>query len=140
MVEAVLLGIAQDGGRPQAGCVKDCCKDISPFDEAYPVALGLVEEDTFHLIDVSRFLARQLRFMNAQSIGHVFLTHAHFGHVDGLGLFGKETMNLRGIHSISRLRCSSCCVPLPTGTYCLNKELWCLMSFHMASPLRCPRN
>jgi pyrroloquinoline quinone biosynthesis protein B len=97
MVEAVLLGIAQDGGRPQPGCNKDCCIDVSSVDEAYPVALGLVEEDTFHLIDVSRFLARQLRFMNAQSIGHVFLTHAHFGHVDGLGLFGKETMNLRGI-------------------------------------------
>ncbi len=97
MVEAILLGIAQDGGRPQAGCVKDCCKDISPFDEAYPVALGIVEHDTYHLIDVSRSLAQQLRFVNAQTIGHVFLTHAHFGHIDGLGLFGKETMNLRGI-------------------------------------------
>ena len=25
------------------------------------------------------------------------MTHAHFGHVDGLGLFGRETMNAKGI-------------------------------------------
>jgi pyrroloquinoline quinone biosynthesis protein B len=27
-----------------------------------------------------------------------FLTHAHFGHVDGLGLLGKETMNAHGLN------------------------------------------
>jgi len=27
----------------------------------------------------------------------LFLTHAHLGHVDGLGLFGRETMSARGI-------------------------------------------
>ena len=27
----------------------------------------------------------------------MLLTHAHFGHVDGLGLFGRETLNARGL-------------------------------------------
>ena len=27
----------------------------------------------------------------------VLLTHAHFGHVDGLGLFGRETLNASGL-------------------------------------------
>jgi len=97
MVEAVLLGVAQDGGRPQAGCQKNCCKNVSASETAFPVALGIVDNDTLHLIDVSRSLAHQLQIVNTNSIGHVFLTHAHFGHVDGLGLFGKETMNLRDV-------------------------------------------
>ena len=30
-------------------------------------------------------------------LSSVILTHAHFGHVDGLGLFGRETLNARGL-------------------------------------------
>lgn len=97
MVEAILLGVAQDGGRPQAGCQKNCCKNVSASETSFPVSLGIVEDDTLHLIDVSRSLAQQLQYVNTSSIGHVFLTHAHFGHVDGLGLFGKETMNVRDV-------------------------------------------
>jgi len=40
--------------------------------------------------------------MNNPSIDHLFITHAHLGHVDGLGLFGRETMSARNI----QLHCS----------------------------------
>ena len=97
MVEAILLGVAQDGGRPQAGCQENCCTSLGPGEEYFPVSLGLLDDSMLHLIDVSRSLAQQLRMIEYTSIGHGFLTHAHFGHVDGLGLFGKETMNARAI-------------------------------------------
>ena len=97
MVEVTLLGIAQDGGRPQAGCTRPCCQGLSPSDAAFPVALGITDGDANHLIEATRCLGQQLTIWGQTSIDNVFLTHAHFGHVDGLGLFGKETMNAKNV-------------------------------------------
>mmetsp|Transcript_787 Transcript_787/g.1196 ORF Transcript_787/g.1196 Transcript_787/m.1196 type:complete len:294 (+) Transcript_787:977-1858(+) len=108
MVELTVLGIAQDGGRPQAGCLKSCCSTLTPSDVRYPVALGIVDHDgSTHLIEASRHLGEQLRFIwklptggdkKNKGIDHVWITHAHLGHVDGLGLLGREAMNAEGIH------------------------------------------
>ena len=93
MVSVTLLGSAQDGGVPQVGC--DCCIDLEP---RYPVSIGLVDsEGNHHLFEATRNLGEQLRIWGTNSIDSLFLTHAHFGHVDGLCLFGKETMNAKGI-------------------------------------------
>tara|TARA_B110000003_G_scaffold263538_1_gene287328 strand:- start:880 stop:1728 length:849 start_codon:yes stop_codon:yes gene_type:complete len=97
MVEVTLLGIAQDGGRPQAGCTRSCCQGLSPSDAAFPVALGITDGDTNHLIEATRCLGQQLTIWGQTNIDNVFLTHAHFGHVDGLGLFGRETMNAKNV-------------------------------------------
>ena len=97
MAEVVLLGIAQDGGRPQPGCIKPCCIGLSSNDISYPTSLGVIESDQIHLIDVTRHLANQLQYLENRIPNYVWLTHAHFGHVDGLGLFGRETMNAQGI-------------------------------------------
>lgn len=97
MVEVTLLGIAQDGGRPQAGCTRPCCQGLSPSDAAFPVALGITDGDTHHLIEATRCLGQQLTIWGQTNIDNVFLTHAHFGHVDGLGLFGRETMNAKNV-------------------------------------------
>lgn len=97
MVEVTLLGIAQDGGRPQAGCSRPCCQGLSPSDAAFPVALGITDGDTHHLIEATRCLGQQLTIWGQTNIDNVFLTHAHFGHVDGLGLFGRETMNAKNV-------------------------------------------
>lgn len=97
MVEVTLLGIAQDGGRPQAGCTRSCCAELSPSDASFPVAVGITDGTTNHLIEATRCLGQQLSIWDQTSIDNVFLTHAHFGHVDGLGLFGKETMNARNV-------------------------------------------
>jgi pyrroloquinoline quinone biosynthesis protein B len=105
MVEVTLLGVAQDGGRPQAGCTRPCCAGLPPEDTSYPVALGISDGDSNHLIEATRFLGQQLTIWGQTNIENVLLTHAHFGHVDGLGLFGKETMNARnvGLHLSSEM-------------------------------------
>ena len=105
MVEVTLLGVAQDGGRPQAGCTRPCCVGLRPEDTSYPVALGISDGDSNHLIEATRFLGQQLTVWGQTNIENVLLTHAHFGHVDGLGLFGKETMNARnvGLHLSSEM-------------------------------------
>ena len=94
MVEVVLLGSAQDGGVPQVGC--DCCIDL---EQRYPVSIGLTDaEGGKHLFEATRHLGDQLRIWGCNSVESVFLTHAHIGHVDGLGLFGKETMAAKGVN------------------------------------------
>ena len=97
MVEAILLGIAQDGGRPQAGCTKSCCTGLSADQTSYPTSLGIMSQNENHLIDVTRNLASQLQLMDGKLPTHVWLTHAHFGHIDGLGQFGRETINAKGL-------------------------------------------
>ena len=99
MVKVTLLGIAQDGGRPQAGCNKSCCVSIQRDNWSYPVSLGIVGDDgKGHLIEASRHLTDQLQIWGHNEISDVWLTHAHLGHVDGLGLFGKETMGKIGLN------------------------------------------
>jgi len=93
MVTVTLLGSAQDGGVPQVGC--NCCTELVP---RYPVSIGLIDaEGGRHLFEATRNLGEQLRIWGTDSVDSLFLTHAHFGHVDGLGLFGKETMNAQGV-------------------------------------------
>ena len=98
MPTVTLLGIAQDGGRPQPGCQRPCCANLGPEDIRHPVSLGVVDEDgQGHLIEATRALGEQLRVWGHPPLRSVLLTHAHFGHVDGLGLFGRETLNASGL-------------------------------------------
>ena len=98
MAEATLLGIAQDGGRPQPSCQMPCCKDVKHDEVAYPTSLGLsLIDESKHLFDATRTLGEQLKIWGENNPKHVWLTHAHFGHVDGLGLFGRETIGAKGI-------------------------------------------
>ena len=97
MVEVVLLGNAQDGGRPQPGCNKPCCIGLSPNDYRYPTSLGIIDQEQLHIIDASRHLGSQLQLLENRIPDEIWITHAHFGHIDGLGLFGRETINAKGI-------------------------------------------
>jgi len=98
MAEVTLLGVAQDGGRPQPSCLKDCCKGIKHDEISFPTSLGTTLLDgTKHLFDVTRNLGQQFNIWGENNPTNVWLTHAHFGHVDGLGLFGRETIGAKGI-------------------------------------------
>ncbi len=98
MAKVTLLGTAQDGGRPQPGCQRSCCSDLGPEDIRHPVSLGITDEaGRGHLIEATRALGEQLNIWGHPPLHSVILTHAHFGHVDGLGLFGRETLNARGL-------------------------------------------
>ena len=97
MVEVTVLGIAQDGGHPQPGCLRPCCANLT--EQHYPVSLGIrSDEGTNILIEATRHLGDQFTLWGQTNVDHLLLTHAHFGHVDGLGLFGRETLSAQGIN------------------------------------------
>ena len=102
VVEVVVVGIAQDGGVPQAGCSCERCVSAlnDPSKILYPVSCVIRGLDgSVHLIEATRSLAHQLGIAaNSLDEGDslvpdsVSLTHAHLGHIDGIGQFGKEAM------------------------------------------------
>ena len=116
MVCATLLGVSQDGGRPQPGCFRECCVGAytDPSLVRHLTCLGLVGADySTHLFEATRDMAWQFGCWSRHDpvegpLSSLWITHAHFGHVDGLGLFGKETIATKGLplhcsESFSRL-------------------------------------
>lgn len=98
----VVLGTAQDGGYPQAGCDKECCKAYWEGDEPGNAVscLAIIDRSTkqYWLIDATPDLNTQLfqlqKFLPAQNLipAGIFLTHAHIGHYSGLLQLGREVM------------------------------------------------
>ena len=96
---AKILGISQDGGVPHPGCYCKTCETYARTNmQLSPTSLGIIDGEQLHLIDVSRDLDRQLRKIAAKEVTDIWLTHGHLGHIDGIGLFGKEVMNSKGIN------------------------------------------
>ena len=99
-IEVTVLGTAQDGGYPQVGCFRPCC-EVPRADHSlvrFPVALGIIDEDgNQHLIEASRTMGDQFELWHSNGLKRgnlvsLSITHAHLGHIDGLGLFGREVM------------------------------------------------
>lgn len=100
-VEAILLGIAQDAGVPQAGCYCPNCT-LARNDPNYRqrvVCLGLVDYDFRQswLIDATPDFREQLHTLHEFApdcpLAGILLTHAHIGHYTGLIHTGMEVMN-----------------------------------------------
>ncbi len=104
-VRVTVLGTAQDGGVPQPGCTRDCCLRVRSNEalKRYPVSLGVIGSDgSSHLIEASRSMGEQFEIWNStdpivSTLRSVSITHAHLGHIDGLGLFGMEVMGVQGL-------------------------------------------
>ena len=97
---AVILGIAQDGGVPHPECNCQTCSIYSSSRiQLSPTSLGVLDENHLHLFDVSRDLSRQLRMLpnKEKKVTDIWITHGHLGHVDGIGLFGREAIGAKGI-------------------------------------------
>mgnify|MGYP001215555779 FL=1 len=102
-----ILGTAQDGGVPQAGCGCSNCNAAfeNPQRVRFPVSLGVIDnQGGMHLIEATRALPQQLkiwadacRFDSPIRPNSVLLTHAHLGHIEGIGQFGKEAMGCRNL-------------------------------------------
>ncbi len=96
----LVLGIAQDGGIPQAGCRKSCCTSGRHETVA---SLALVEPAAHRwwLFDATPDFTAQLARVAAEapacSLAGIFLTHAHMGHYTGLMNLGREAM---GAHDV----------------------------------------
>ncbi len=116
-----VLGVAQDGGHPQIGCLKDCCTEISKKNRGHMVScLALVDPASGRrwVFDATPDFPAQLRLLDEIApsyrdpatrdlgIDGIFLTHAHMGHYTGLMHLGREALGATGIpvYALPRMR------------------------------------
>ena len=108
----VVLGIAQDGGAPHAGCEKSCCFDLWESGKKEKVSsIGIVNPLTKQswLFDATPDFPSQYRILtenhNTELVG-IFLTHAHMGHYTGLLHLGREVMGKKNVpvYVMSRMK------------------------------------
>ena len=108
----VVLGIAQDGGAPHAGCEKICCEKLWENNRAIKVAsIGIVDPriNKSWIIDATPDFPHQIRILknsHKSEISGIFLTHAHMGHYTGLLHLGREVMGAKNIpvFSMSKMK------------------------------------
>ena len=111
----VVLGVAQDGGFPQAGCQKLCCRGRHGGAVEGPSCLALVDPQTSQrwLFECTPEFPRQLAHLNeicsvkeGLGIDGVFLTHAHIGHYAGLLHLGREVIGADNVpvHVMPRMK------------------------------------
>ena len=108
----VVLGIAQDGGAPHAGCEKSCCIELWESGKKEKVSsIGIVDPLTKQswLFDATPDFPSQYRILtenhNTELVG-IFLTHAHMGHYTGLLHLGREVMGKKNVpvYAMSRMK------------------------------------
>lgn len=110
----IVLGIAQDGGVPQAGSFGDA-RWNDATQRRHVVSLGIVDPTSGKrwLIDATPDFPRQLLKLHRISGGTarpavdgVFLTHAHVGHYPGLMYLGKEAIGATKVptYAMTRMR------------------------------------
>ena len=103
-----VLGVAQDGGYPQAGCLKKCC--IGPKNKPelrrWVSSIAIVDNTNNRcwIFDATPDFREQLQMINGVTasenpvnISGIFLTHAHVGHYTGLAHLGLEVMGAKKI-------------------------------------------
>jgi pyrroloquinoline quinone biosynthesis protein B len=117
----VVLGIAQDGGRPHIACQKPCCTRPAAAGHRDLVScLALVDPGRGQrwIFDATPDLPEQLRLLDriaprpidpkSRDIGvqGIFLTHAHIGHYPGLMYLGREAMGAHDVpvYALPRMR------------------------------------
>jgi len=101
-----VLGIAQDGGVPHAGCTCERCERArhDPYRRAYVASVALVCDGHAYVVDATPDFAAQLDALadvrapprgrvDRSPVDGVLLTHAHVGHYLGLAQLGFEVMH-----------------------------------------------
>ena len=95
----IVLGVAQDGGAPHAGCSKECCEERwdNPEKHLRVSSIAIVDPKTSEtwIIDATTDFASQLNSVSDNELKGVFLTHAHIGHYTGLIHLGREVMGAK---------------------------------------------
>ncbi|HUO85550.1 MAG TPA: MBL fold metallo-hydrolase [Thermoanaerobaculia bacterium] len=106
---AMVLGIAQDGGLPHAGCNREHCVAAArdPSLRRHVASLAIVDPvtDQRWLLDATPDFPHQLRMLDeaypidapSPGLAGIFLTHAHIGHYTGLMHLGREVLGSRGV-------------------------------------------
>lgn len=103
-----VLGVAQDGGYPQAGCLRACCQRAwdDPTQARSVVCLAIVDPASKQrwLVECTPDFRQQLHALDelAPSLqglepAGILLTHAHIGHYTGLIHLGREAMGAKQV-------------------------------------------
>jgi pyrroloquinoline quinone biosynthesis protein B len=96
----IVLGIAQDGGVPHAGCHQPLCVEArrDPSKRRLVASLGLVDPAAGKrfLIDATPDFALQMELLGGLPDA-ILLTHAHIGHYLGLAQLGREVLGARRV-------------------------------------------
>src|SRR5262252_3528442 len=96
----VILGIAQDGGVPHAGCHQKVCVEArkNPAKRRLVASLGLIDEQAGKrfMIDATPDFADQMERLGGLPDG-ILLTHAHIGHYLGLAQLGREVLDAKKV-------------------------------------------
>jgi pyrroloquinoline quinone biosynthesis protein B len=103
--EAILLGTAQDGGLPQAGCTCAQCRlaRSDPAHRRWVSCLGLLDHTARRswLIDATPDFREQAHALHERApdcpLAGILLTHAHTGHYAGLIHLGREAWNTQAL-------------------------------------------
>jgi len=99
-LKLLVLGTAQDGGYPQAGCSEKCCAEAWNDGKLKRLisSLAILSGGDCWLIDITPDFSCQLRMIETvlnkkPNICGIFITHAHMGHYTGLLELGLEVLN-----------------------------------------------
>jgi pyrroloquinoline quinone biosynthesis protein B len=109
--ELVILGSAQDGGLPHAGCLCANCRAARSdwTKRRLPASAGIISGDALALIDTTSAFEEQYHALWERSPGSrdftaerygapgtIVLTHAHTGHYTGLWQLDRSVLAARG--------------------------------------------
>ena len=100
-----VLGIAQDGGYPQAGCQKNCCKpawnNYTLRQNVSSIAIIDPQDHSAWIVDATPDFKNQYQLLLNHDpkiiLKGILLTHAHIGHYTGLMHLGREVMGSKEI-------------------------------------------
>ncbi len=104
----LVLGTSQDGGFPQAGCSRECCRNAweNPEIRRLVACIAIVDpvDGKQWIIDATPDFREQFFKLGQisgnygrQSLTGIILTHAHTGHYTGLIHLGREVMGTENI-------------------------------------------
>jgi pyrroloquinoline quinone biosynthesis protein B len=108
----IVLGVAQDGGYPQANCQKHCCQKAYTH-KAKPQfvsSIALIDPVSKEkwVFDATPNFPQQLqilaKYTSSELPTGIFLTHAHIGHYTGLMHLGREVIGAKKMKVFAMLK------------------------------------
>lgn len=100
----LVLGIAQDGGYPHAGCQRVDCQQLFKKERKgnWVSCIAIVDPASKQswMIDATPDFPEQLEMLEKATqtkLAGIFLTHAHIGHYTGLMHLGREVMGAKQV-------------------------------------------
>jgi pyrroloquinoline quinone biosynthesis protein B len=107
-ISLIVLGVAQDGGYPHAGCRRDCCRRVwsGRQPQSSPACLAIADgrsRKVWMLEATPAYPAQWERLIeetgwtDKNAPDGIFLTHAHIGHYTGLMYLGREALGAKAV-------------------------------------------